>query len=184
MKRLLTLYFLLLVSQTWAQEKKEIEKKVDPSVFPSEAINKLKLYLEDAKKIRYYYEIDGKEESYEAKFKKNHHRYSVEFDSQGNLEDVEVQVRFSQLSNLTKKSIKEYLNEYFERWKIEKIQLQYYNLERINQLIDWNEKVPLEIIVATKTNGKLEKFELQFSENIECISKRKVIRQSYEFVLF
>jgi len=184
LKTLLTTYFILLVGFTWSQEKVEVEKKLNPNDFPATALQMLSPYLKDAKRIRYYKEIDGKQESYEVKFKKNQHRYSVEFNKEGVLEDVEVQVRFSQLSKNKKQLIKDYLNEFFDRWKIEKIQLQYYKLERISKPIDWDENVPLEVIVATKTNGKLEKFELQFSENMECLSKRKVIRQSYEFVLF
>ena len=72
-----------------SQDKQEREHRIRKSQFPEKALEFIQQQLLDAKRIKYYKEIDGAKRSYEVKFKKDRLKYSVEFDEDGNLEDVE-----------------------------------------------------------------------------------------------
>jgi len=66
------LLILTLVScLTYGQVKQEKEYGVDAEVFPETALELISPYLTDAKRIKYYKEIDGVDSSYEIKFNIN-----------------------------------------------------------------------------------------------------------------
>lgn len=184
MKYLLVVIFLIFSIMGQAQDKIEFEKRIDVATFPVKAYEQLQPYLAGVKRVKYYQEFDGNSQSFEAKFKKFGARYSVEFNTQGQVQDVEIKVLKSQLDTITKDGIKNYFDAQYERWKIEKIQLQFYDLKTLEAATNTTIMAPLEIIVATKNKGKLVKYEYLFDNNLVVVSKRKIVRQSYDFLLF
>ena len=176
--------FMLVTCFCQAQDKIEFEKRIDVSAFPQTAYEQLQPYIKNVKRVKYYQESDGTSQSYEAKFKKFGYRYSVEFDAQGVLQDVEIRIPTSKLSTSTKKALTYYFNSQYERWKIEKIQQQFTSLQSLSKQPNPEVTSHLEIIVATKNAGKLVKYEYLFNDEQEVVSKRKIVHQSYDFLLF
>lgn len=193
MKHLLLLFMLIISTFAFSQDKKiEREEDIERSQMPEKAQKYLKgRKPENLRKLRFYYETDGDKESYEAKFKYKGNRFSVEFNELGTIEDIEVQVKKRNLNKEVRKKIESYLDSKHDRFKIEKIQLQYLpkgdNPAKIFQkAIDHINTIPdnFELIVATKNNGKLKKFEMLFDPNGNFEKEREIIRNSYDYLIF
>lgn len=189
MKKIVLLFLLISVSVFSQEEKAEKEESIDKTEMPGKA----QQYLAEntpnkARKIRYYFEIDGEKKSYEAKFKLKSYRYSVEFSETGNLEDIEVEVDEDDLNEQVFQKITKYFDAENDRFKIEKIQLQFLPGSEEILVIYKNPLTAnysnLELIVATKNSGKLEKFEMTFDAEGNFIKKRKAIRISYDYLIF
>lgn len=93
-----TIYIFLMLSITFTataigQTKNEKEERIKKEVFPKIALLTLNDLPQSSKRLKFYRETDGDKKSYEAKFKLNRKIYSIEFNSQGQLEDVEVKIK-------------------------------------------------------------------------------------------
>jgi hypothetical protein len=169
-------------------EKQEKEERIDREKMPTSALFLIEKIPESAKRLRYYYETDGENESYEAKFKYKGAIFSVEYGKGGKLQDIEVTLDDKQLPKSTLKNIKTYLKESQERYRIEKIQAQYLpttlNESSAEKLLlkslsfDTQEPNNYELIAAVKNKGKLKKFEMLFDENGRFLNKREILRNS------
>ncbi|MCH4822724.1 hypothetical protein ML462_06010 [Gramella lutea] len=193
MKHWLLIIILMLPIFASSQDKKiEKEEDIDREEMPERAQEFLLLNIpEDIYKLRHYFETDGEKESYEAKFKFNRHRFSVEFDEDGILEDIEVQVKKKDLKNEILKKIEHYLDTKHDRFKIEKIQAQYLSNKEDPELtmkrakkFDSNFPDHFELIVATKNKGKLKKYEMLFDAKGNFKNEREIIRNSYDYLIF
>lgn len=195
MKKLLIVIFCFSVALMRAQEKKiEKEERIDFREMPASTLFLIKKIPENAKRLRYYYETDGEKESYEAKFKLSSATFSVEFGKAGKLQDIEVTLDAKQLPTTTLKNIQTYLAANHERYNIEKIQAQYLstatNLESTEDLLlkslSFKSQKPdnYELIVAVKNNGVLKKFEMLFNETGKFKNERKILRNSYDYLIF
>lgn len=193
MKHLLLIIILMLPIFATSQDKKiEKEEDIDREEMPEKAQQYLvENLLEDINKLRHYHETDGDKESYEAKFRFNRHRFSVEFNEMGALEDIEVQVKKKDLKPEVLKNIENYLGQQHERFKIEKIQAQYLSKEEDSEKtmkraekFDSNSPDHYELIVATKNKGKLKKYEMLFDANGIFENEREIIRNSYDYLIF
>tara|TARA_B100000508_G_scaffold131373_1_gene119490 strand:- start:208 stop:717 length:510 start_codon:yes stop_codon:yes gene_type:complete len=167
-----------------AQNKEEFEKRIDAKAVPENAVEAIQPFLKEAKRIRWYHEYDGDKESFECKFKKFGYWFSVEFDKEGLLEDVEIKIKYHTLPHDIKEKISGYFIKEYDRWKIEKVQQQFTSLESLKSKPNPLLKSFLEIIVATKQDGSIKKYEYLFDAEGNVITKRKVIRQSHDFLLF
>ena len=124
-KSLFALILLFFVTTGWSQDKYEREFRIRKSQFPESAHAFLKEELQNAKRVRYYKELDSSKVSFEVKFKKERLFYSIEFDGSGMLEDVEIQVKEADIPNASFAAIGAYLDGYFTKYRIRKIQQQY-----------------------------------------------------------
>ncbi|MEL6809936.1 MAG: hypothetical protein AAFP76_01225 [Bacteroidota bacterium] len=181
---------ILVIAPMASQGKEEYEKRIKPQDFPTQASQLLKDSGLNIDRLKYYKEVDGDHRSFEAKFKYEGRRYSVEFDDQGILEDIEIDRKKRAIPKSTVQPITEYLNDTYVKWKIEKIQIQYPNdgnaEEVLNSALQMITDAPtnIELIVVTKSEGKLSWFEYLFSKEGILLNKRPVIRRSYDFLLF
>ena len=182
----INLYILLLFTSfsLMSQEKKEYEKRISKDSFPAEALELLNPFLPNTKRLQFYQEFDGESESFEAKFKIKRKWYSVEFFPNGNLQDIEMKVKLKELPDSLSQKISNYFKEQYDQWKIEKTQLQYKETSVLKKNFHKTDFTGVEIIVTTKTNGKLTKYELNFDSEGNFVSKRKVVRRTYDFLLF
>ncbi len=173
-----------------AQEKQEYEERIKKEEMPTQAISLASPFLENVRRLRYYHEVDGTSESFEIKFKKDGTHFSVEFSPEGVLEDVEARWKFDSLSKTVQTSMETYLDENTDRWRIEKIQRQYVagtdpsksltDALALSEEINYN----FECIITTKTNGKVTRYEMLFDTNGTWLNSRKILRRSYDFILF
>lgn len=193
MKHLLLILILILPIFASSQDKKiEKEEDIKREQMPEGAQEYLLQNIpEDINKLRHYYETDGDKESFEAKFKYNRHRFSVEFNETGTLEDIEVQVKKNDLEDVVLEKIENYLDTQHDRFKIEKIQAQFQSdnknpeqtMKRARKF-DKNSPDHYELIVATKNKGKLKKYEMLFDANGNFENEREIIRNSYDYLIF
>ncbi|WP_162431042.1 hypothetical protein [Christiangramia aestuarii] len=183
---------MLPIFATSQDKKIEKEEDIEREEMPEKAQQYLLKNLpEDINKLRHYHETDGDKESYEAKFKFNRHRFSVEFNEKGKLEDIEVQVKKKDLKPEVLKNIENYLGQQHDRFKLEKIQTQYLSKKEdaektMNRAKKFESNSPdhYELIVATKNKGKLKKYEMLFDADGNFESEREIIRNSYDYLIF
>ncbi len=186
------LLLVFLINTAMAQDKYEREYRIRKSQFPDKAFVFLNTYLEDAKRLRYYKELDSAKTSYEAKFKKDRLFYSIEFDEEGLLEDVEILVSEVDIPNSSFKAMQDYLKSSFKKYRIRKIQQQYTltafetvenTLKKAFQnLID--PKINYELIVAGKKDRDFQDYEILFDSNGKFIRLRKSLPANYDHVLY
>lgn len=187
------LIFLLLVGCfVNAQNKYEREFRIRKSQFPPAAIGLIQDKLEDAKRIKYYKETDSTKISYEAKFKKDRLWYSIEFDEEGTLEDVEILIKEVDIPSEPMQEIRKYLDKSFGKYRIKRIQQQYPTSieEPTNKTIKnafQNLILPTinyEFIVAGKNDGEYFDYELLFGANGRFKNMRKSLPPNYDHVLY
>ncbi len=189
---LLTVLMILPIFALSQDKKIEKEEGIDRNQMPGIAQQYLRINLpKDINKLRFYHETDGEKESYEAKFKYQGNRFSVEFNEMGNLEDIEVQIKKRNLDKQIINNIESYLESQHDRYKIEKIQAQYLSPEKVDDVTMQRAKKigdvkpdNYEIIIATKNKGKLEKFEMLFDPAGNFVNEREIIRNSYDYLIF
>lgn len=192
MKKFNILFFVFYCTISFSQTKNEKEERIQLSEFPEVAQNYFNFILHEAKYLKYYKETDGKKQSFEAKFKVNKLHYSIEFDTIGKLEDIEVVITTKHISKDIYKQINTYFNSNFKKTRIIKIQKQYVNYTDksdkyfIQHVVkNSNDKhTHFEIIAETKTKKKHELREFTFNRNGIFEKSRLVTSSSYEHALY
>lgn len=184
MDLLKTIVIFILFSCHLHAQKIEREFRISESEFPQLAVNYLKHYELDLKKIKWFKEIQNNVLSYEAKVKVQKHLYSVEFDSLGKIEDIEKLVSFKKLPVETQKVLSTSLEKKLGKYKIIKTQIQYSEIEeetkRLEHLSPQNSTVRYEIELFYKDDKSKKLFEYLLSDNGEIISFREVLIRSTE----
>lgn len=175
-----------------AQNKYEREYRIRKSQFPSTAMDLIDDTLEDAKRIRFYRETDSTKISYEAKFKKDRLWYSVEFDEDGTLEDVEILIKEVDIPSDPFGKILKYLDNSFTKYRIKRIQQQYPiskeepTVKTIRNAFQ-NLILPginYEFIVAGKKDKEYFDYELLFGSDGSFKKMRKSLPPNYDHVLY
>ncbi|MFD2586506.1 hypothetical protein ACFSQJ_06170 [Croceitalea marina] len=190
-KVLLIGLFIFMGMALKAQTKKEQEFRIDEELFPTNAAEVLRPFLTGTKRIRYYKEFDGEKVSYEAKFKKDRLRYSIEFDQNGNLEDAEFIIKSADIPDSTFETIKNHLESNHQKYRIKKIQQQYPcktgNASEVLKTAFQNLILPeinYEIIIASKDDSGYVEHEVTFNADGEYILSRRLVKQGYDHVLY
>lgn len=125
MKNFFWLIFLLsLQVQALFAQKTEVEKRIPEKSFPGDALLWLNAEFAQRKCLRYYLETDGDSTNFEAKFKWQGERYSVEFFQSGVLKDIEKQIRFNDIPASVQAEIHEKFRQDFKKFKVLKVQEQ------------------------------------------------------------
>lgn len=188
----ITLLILFSSQSTNAQIKNEKEQRIQLSEFPEGAKSIIHNLPKGCKRFKYYIETDGDKLSFEAKFKFNKKRYSIEFTEDGQIEDVEFIVKLKHVKPSIKKNINSYFNLTFKTYKFIKLQNQYvYNsdknqLQFLNDVLFQKQKsLPnFEIIAEIKINKQREVREFTFNNKGEFANYRILNPDSYEHVLY
>lgn len=173
-----------------AQVKHEREFRIKKKEFPSAAHDLLKDKVVAAKKLKYYKEIDSLKISYEAKFRKDKLWYSIEFNEEGVLEDIEISIKAIDVPNETYKAIQNYLSTNFISFKIKKIQQQYTAKDSIDATFKnafQNLMLPsvnYELVVDAKKERGYEQFEILFNAEGTFLKIRKSLPPNYDHVLY
>lgn len=188
----LLLICVLVIQSAGAQEKQELERRISRDEFPQKALTAIDGYLDDAKKIKYYQESDGAKTSYEIKLKKGRLKYSIEFDPEGTLEDVEIGIKEIDIPSASFEAIEKDLADRFNRYKIRKIQQQYAhtNQKKVAQTLRQafqNLLLPdirYEIIVGGKERKEYQNFEILYDANGSFLVQRIVRSSDKRYVLY
>lgn len=187
--RFLSLFCIVLIANfIHAQDKIEIEKRVKEDDVPAEALNKLLEIFETDVNVKWFYQEDGSKKVFEAKFQYNSKDYSVEFETNGEIYNVEVGIEIENLRPKLKTKLEQKLNELFDDYKIRKIQVEYLGeaedlFEVISeQEIDGDLIIRYEIEVNGRKLKKRGLHELIFDSDIELISQRKIKLKSTDIL--
>lgn len=163
-----------------AQEKFEKESRIRQKDVPAKALQ----FIESSdikSNIKWYLEEGLNKKSIEAKFKHNNVRYSIEFDTLGNIEDMEIEAVWKDLNVQLTDSISKHLKKDCLKHKIIKVQIQYSGSETAlfsklkTSQNNQNLTINYELIVKCKLQNKTELFEYLFSESGKPLSSSKII---------
>lgn len=174
--------FLVCLCQIEAQVKYEKEYRLDRSKVPDIALDFVDQLRFD-NKVKWYKEEGINKTSIEAKTKHRSKRYSVEFNSKGEIEDIEIKITQSEIPQTTAQNILEYLHANHQKIKICKIQLQLSgNSEWLIKSVvkqDFKDNPDIttryEIVVRAKDNRKFRKLEYLFNHQGEMLSKAVIV---------
>ncbi|MDG1277404.1 MAG: hypothetical protein P8O16_08995 [Algoriphagus sp.] len=145
--------FMLVSIAVLAQDKVEKEERIREKEVPKIAQEWLYDSFEKIKRPKWYKEFSDSGYSFEAKFQYDDHFHSVEFDSLGNILDVEIEIDWSELKEEVRSSIGNYFGEKFKEHKLIKIQIQYSGEEEdLKEFFDEDEN-----------EGILTQYEIEFS---------------------
>ncbi|PKA97936.1 hypothetical protein B0O79_1616 [Flavobacteriaceae bacterium MAR_2009_75] len=194
-KRYLTvlpcILFLFYGQVTLGQNKYEREYRIKKSQFPKAALDYISDKIEDTRRVRFYKETDSTKISYEAKFKKDRLRYSVEFDEDGTLEDIEILIKEVDIPNDSYAQITKYLDAQFSKYRIRRMQQQYPvgedDIETTIRNAFQNLMLPninYEFIVSGKKKNGYEQFEILFDSQGNFVNLRKSLPPNYDHVLY
>ncbi|MBT8183859.1 MAG: hypothetical protein KJN76_03395, partial [Eudoraea sp.] len=175
------LVLILFASIAHAQNKYEREYRIKKSQFPMEGIKLIERKLIGAKRIRFYKETDSAKTSFEAKFKKDKLHYSIEFDKNGRLEDIEILINEVDIPEVVIKKIHDHLHSEFKKYKIRRIQQQYpfvtdENPETTLKNAFQNLLLPTinyELIVTGKNERQYVQYEMLFDSEGKFLLKRQ-----------
>lgn len=181
MKRIILISTFLLFQQfLTAQKKYESESRIDKKVVPKSAVQFIE-QLNFSSKIKWFKETGLTSYSFEGKTKYKGKKYSIEFDSIGQLEDVEIEVSKKEMNSSVLSKIDTYLKKDLSKYRIRKIQIQYSgNIDLVRKKIQINEhsqdlKTCYELVVSAKVNNKFQKFEYLFSDSGEFILRKTIV---------
>lgn len=185
-------FFFFLIQMSWGQEKMELERRIMADEFPQQARLEIDPFLKDARRVKYYQESDGTKFSFEVKLKKGKLRYSVEFDPQGVLEDVEIGIKEIDIPASSLRAIKEGLSKRFTRYKLRKIQQQYKHTQDKDVSQTLHEafqnlllpEIRYELIVGGKEGNVYQSYEMLFDSEGNFLNQRVVRSSDKRYVLY
>ncbi len=168
-KIVLPLLLILFPFFCYSQSKIETEERIKKDEAPLPA-QKFIDSLCFSSKIKWFVERNYKKKSYEAKTKSKKGKYSIEFDSWGNIEDIELEIKWNKILPSTQDAICQKLNIDFEKFRIKKIQIQYTgtatDLLKVRTSTE-NLVSRYEIVLKGQKEGKSSFYEYLFSEKGE-----------------
>jgi hypothetical protein len=178
-KFIFTLILMICLFQAAStQDKIEKEYKIDQKSVPQSAVKWVIDAFPDARMDWYYEETSGVK-SYEAKLKWDDHKFSIEFDTLGVLEDVEMDIDWEEISDNGRKGIAAFLQKEDDNYKIRKIQKQLSgDADLVIQYIKGDVSAEVirryEIEYYSTSNDKFNLWEGLFSDDGKFIKKRRV----------
>jgi hypothetical protein len=191
-KIFITPILVLCAFFSFAQNKYEREFRIRKDQFPALAKDLVDTHVKNAKRIKFYKETDSTKSSYEAKFKKDRLWYSMEFDTGGALEDIEITIEPVDIPSDVLANITMYFNKAFNKHRVKKIQQQYLaseeeKLQKTLRHAFQNLLIPslnYEIIVSGKENKSYLEYEILFDAKGNFINRRKQLPPNYDHLLY
>lgn len=167
------------MSKGFGQQKFEKEYRINSEDVPSAAINFIQK-ITDKKRLKWVAEESHDGKTIEAKFYKNRRKYSVEFDKQGQLIDIEILISVSNLPASEKVLLEKTLGNEFAKFSILKIQKQFKNItfDQIESFFNSKENkdfdtYDFEVVVKGKSKDRFELYELLLSKSGTLLKKLK-----------
>lgn len=167
------LSYLLLFSSFSFGQKLEIEKRIRKEDFPITALQYLEENYGLEGKIKWYLESTGNEKSFEAKFMRDHQKYSVEFYEDGRLMDVEIELPYEDIPEASRTRMEKQWEEDFEKSKVQRVQKQKSNLG-----------LRYEIIVRGKKKKNTKLYEYLFESDGQFVKSLLIVGRSDDLNLY
>lgn len=130
----------------FSQEKFEKESRIKAREVPTDAKDWLFDAFDRVRKPKWFLEYSQAGKSYEVKFQYRGHFHSVEFDSLGNVQDVEIEIKESEVTQEVWKEIRHYFESQYQQVNVEKIQWQLTGSE--SELKDYFKEGDSDVVVT------------------------------------
>lgn len=186
---LVALILSMVPKLTSAQQKIEREYAIKPAQVAEQALKFVNQAF-DGQRIRWYAEESQKGKSIEAKVKQDGTIYSIEFDEQGNLQDIETLIKFRSLPEKLQQAIMNTLDADFTRIKIYKVQRQWTGADATLQQLLANKKpiekytTRYELVIRGNKDKSTSDYEVLVDDEGTLISKSKIIQKDTPHLLF
>ena len=142
---------LVAFAPSLAQTKYEVETRIKRNEVPAAAIQWFTDAYGSVSRVRWYMETSERGTSFEAKLNWNGMRNSVEFDSIGQVEDIEITIPIGKMDDTERKLVDSVLNERFDQYRLLKVQRQWTgDTEALKQMI-----------LGKEANGLTERLEIE-----------------------
>lgn len=179
---------ILIGNVSYSQTKFETESRLSKDLVPNNAKTFVFELVPD-KKIKWYKEESQEGKSIEAKTCYQNIKYSIEFNPDGTLQDVEIDTNIKQINQSTATTIIDYLTTTYSEFKIKKIQTQYSGSN--SDLLDYfktknrkNITIKYEIVLKGKTESGKQLYELLFTENGTIESTKQIVFRNTDNIEF
>ncbi|WP_339836504.1 hypothetical protein [uncultured Maribacter sp.] len=176
---------------SYTQYKNEREFRIRKSQFPSAAISIIEDNVVGIKRLKFYKETDSNKVSFEAKLKMDKLWYSLEFNKEGVLKNIEILINSTDIPNDTYSKIESYLNNDFLKYRIKSLRQQYPSnnntLEETFKNAFQNLILPsniYEIVVVDKKEGRNVDYKIQFDAEGNFKKIRTALPPNYDHVLY
>ncbi len=165
----------------FSQSKYEKEFRIKAKDVPSGALSFVDS-LGFKSKVKWYKEIGLNHISIEAKSRFLKERHSIEFSDNGIFQDVEIEVNPSKIPFNTYSKMKGVLSQRHEKYKIEKVQIQYTgDRNLVLRFLTGNRskvegiEINYEVVISTKMDGDFLMLEYLFSETGEYVQSNQIM---------
>ena len=183
--------FLILLSWgvVYGQKKFEKEFRLKEEDVPPAALQFVQPDELDAR-VKWYFEENLEGNSVEAKLKRDGQRFSIEFDTTGTFLDIEVLSALSVLSKEVRDSIDEHLESSFQRYKVQKLQLQYSgrisSFDAFLRSVKPSEDFILryELILKAKRESQWALYEITFTERGDHLTTSRIVLRNTDNLEF
>ena len=177
--------FLLFLNTLEAQVKYDREYRMSKEDVPQAALDFVR-EIDLTSKVKWYKEEGPDGDSVEAKTKIKSRKYNIDFDGEGLIEDIEVDIKPRELDPILHKKIKAYLDSNYQKPKICKAQIQVVgsreNLIKVLNYPESKENLNLitryELEVTIKDQRRHHKMEFLFDPNGVLIRKTRIITKN------
>lgn len=179
----LSVFFLVICAN--AQVKYEKEYKLKTKDVPGKALEFVN-GLNVMGKKKWYHEENLVGNSVECKFDYSSNKYSVEFDSFGNILDVEKEIAWEEIGVAVQERITSEFLSRFSKYKINKVQVQYIGSKEDLKSVFKSGEFPFgvivnyEIVVKGKASEETKLFELTFDGKGKQIEEKEVIFKNFD----
>lgn len=186
---LVALILFVLPQPAFTQQKIEREYAIKPAQVAEQALKFVNQAFE-GQRIRWYAEESQKGKSIEAKVKQDGTIYSIEFDEQGNLQDIETLIKFRSLPEKLQQAIMNTLEADFSRIKIYKVQRQWTGQDAtLQQLLAKKKPVEkyttrYELVIRGNKDRSTSDYEVLVDDEGTLISTSKIIQKDTPHLLF
>lgn len=198
MKRIHFSFLLVLLisfgtfTSAYAQsEKNEIERSVNRNDMPDKVLSLIDEFWPNLRGIKYFEQTDGEETTYEVKLEWQGDQYSIEFSTEGAVQDVEKLIEFQDIPESTRDAITRDLEGQFNKFRLTRIQIQFLAAEEddeddsdfIDDILEEDAddyEIRYEIELDGENRRELGSFEMLYDESGTLIEKRRIVRRSLD----
>ena len=141
-------------------------------------------------RLKWYGEESLKGRSIEAKGTFNKKRYSIEFDTLGNLQDIEMRIDMKSIPENTRDRIKKQLDSIFSAFRIHKVQAQQVadaseiKSSKEGEIITEETITNYEIVLKGRKDKKYSFYEVLFTRNGELIRQSQMIERNNHHLIY
>jgi len=163
----------------YSQVKFEKEERIKRAEAPAKAIR----FVDSMKlnnRVKWFRETGYSSISFEAKTKHKGKRVSVEFSENGTFEDIEIEISTDEIPGSTFAKISDHLLASHEKYKVDKVQIQYSGEPIIvlnyylTNVVAGDLIINYEIVINTKVDGAFARFEYLFDKEGGFIQKSRI----------